>query len=317
MSSIVIVSDNPEKIPAVKHMQKKLEAQVLATRGYKASVERLPKNSFIYFDYSSFSDRQKTMLLKYLAEQEIFEYGIFDPLNEIEDPARLFHDGASDYIGKTLAKSAICKERIQDALGFYHSEEGKNGLTEKDYSWTDIVPGNEYPFIMLFMEIDILPQWKSKSGKHVIEKVMKQFYSHISKTFEPLGGKLWIHTDFGGLLLFPCNKTNGLIVRECVKLMINRVLISCEVYDYDALITYRLSLTSGETEYQVTGDTGTLISDSLNFIFHLGQRFTPKGTLIVTDDVLEIIPDGLKDLFVFEAEFQGKQAYSMVQQKPR
>ncbi|MBN2508858.1 MAG: hypothetical protein JXB03_01230 [Spirochaetales bacterium] len=316
MSSIIVISDNPDKLPFLSSLKDIHSVAVRNTKGYKPFLEQVSGHFFAYFDYSSFTVRQKTALLKFLKEQDFFEYGILDPLNEVQDPAKLFHDGASDYMGKNLVKSALPKERLSDALSFYHTEEAQEDDDGREYSWSDISPGNEYPFIMLFAEIDILPQWKTKSGKHLIENVVNQFYAHISRVFEPLGGKMWITTDSGGLLLFPRNTSNSGIVRECVRLMLNRALISCEVYNYDALITYRLSLTSGETEYQAAGDTGTLISDSLNFIFHLGQRYTPKGSLIITQDLQGLIPEGLSDLFVPEALFQGKQTYRMLSPSP-
>ena len=314
MIHIFLVSDTPGKLKLFDEKNLNQIFRVVPTKGYRGIIENTKESSFFYFDLSSFSDRQKTLLYKYLSQMDIHEYGIIDPQGEITDVASLFHSGASDYIGKKMKDTLLAPSRIEDALFFYRNPDtDEERSVFADHTWEEIRPGNEYPFIMMFIEIDILPQWKTKSDRNLIVKVMNSFYSHVANVFSPLQGKLWIKTDYGGLFLFPRNKTNMKIIEESVRLIINRVLISSEIYDYGTLMTYRISIDSGLTEYQPTGKTGTLISESINYIFHLGQRFTPKGNLIITQELMDIVPEGLKDFFIEEAEFQGRKVFRLLQ----
>ena len=140
---------------------------------------------------------------------------------------------------------------------------------------------------------------------------MDSFYVHTSKVFNSLNGKLWMKTDHGGLLLIPFDGKNCPVIETCFRLMLNQHIISSDVYGYNTLLKYKIAIDVGKTQYQEIGKTGNIISDSINYIFHLGQQYSNPGDFILTKDLYNLIPEGLKDSFSNIGLFQSKELYRM------
>ena len=289
---------------------------------YKTILRNTTQQTFVYVDISSFEKPEREKLINYITRQKRFDFGIIDPKNTISDPAVLFYHGASDYLGKDLLNLEAKTNRIKNAVDFYSVESIEDESTEipvfedmptmlSGHNWDNIKVGNEYTFCMLHIEIDILPEWAVKSGKEHIEEVMDFFYSHLNIIITPLNGRMWMKTDYGGLVLFPYDGSCTPIIIECIKLIMNRIIISAEEYTYSTILTYRMSLDIGNTKYLTSGNTGNIISDSVNFIFHFGKQYASTGNFYLTGRVHEDIPPGLIDIFCPSERFEDRSIYRM------
>lgn len=289
---------------------------------YKTILRNTTQKTFVYIDVSSFENSEREKLINYITRQKRFDFGIIDPKNSISDPAVLFYRGTSDYLGKDALKQEAKTNRIKNAIDFYsvetiEEEESENPFFEdmptmlSGHNWDNIKVGNEYTFCMLHIEIDILPEWATKSGKAHIEEVMTSFYGHIDKIITPLNGRMWMKTDYGGLVLFPYDGSCTPIIIECIKLVMNRIIISAEEYIYSTILSYRMSLDIGNTKYLTSGNTGNIISDSVNFIFHFGKQYASTGNFYLTGRVHEDIPPGLIDKFCPPERFEDRSIYRM------
>ncbi|MCK5200414.1 MAG: hypothetical protein KAR21_18785 [Spirochaetales bacterium] len=289
---------------------------------YKTILRTTTQTTFVYVDVSSFEDSERKKLINYITRQKRFDFGIIDPKNSISDPAELFYHGASDYMGKDVLKHEAKVKRIKNAIDYYSIESVEDELSAipvfedmptmlSGHNWDNIKVGNEYTFCMLHIEIDILQEWASKSGKAHIEEVMEFFYSHIDKIITPINGRMWMKTDFGGLVLFPYDGSCTSIIIECIKLVMNRIIFSAEEYTYSTILSYRMSLDIGNTKYLTSGNTGNIISDSVNFIFHFGKQYALPGNFYLTGRVHEDIPPGLMDKFCPSERFEDRTIYRM------
>ncbi|MDA3940090.1 MAG: hypothetical protein PF693_12425 [Spirochaetia bacterium] len=289
---------------------------------YKSILRNTNQNIFVYIDISSFEASEQKKIINYIIRQRRFNFGIIDPKDSITDSAELFHKGASDYIGKSLLTGEATAVRIKNATNFYSIEDIEEQISDSHifndipimrsgHNWDNIQVGNEYTFCMLHIEIDILSEWATKSGKAHIEEVMNFFYSHITRIIRPLNGRMWMKTDFGGLVLFPYEGSCTPIIIECIKLVLNRIIFSAEEYTYNTILTYKMAMDIGNTKYLTSGNTGNIISDSVNFIFHFGQQYAEPGNFYLTGRVKEDIPPGLLDYFYTGERFQNRTIYSM------
>jgi len=214
---------------------KSIELEVRENLDWKKLIRE--NGSMIYLDIGSLSPREARKAIRTLESQDSLTYGIVDPEGIIDDPADLFHGGASDYIGPDLLNKRLSLSRINQAMNFYpyvEDEEEESG----DLSWETIREGDEYPFYLLYAELDILPEWKTKSGSGFISGLLKTFETHLNRVFLPLGGQLWMKSDYGGLFLFPYSQGSTDIIPACMRLILNRVLISMEVFSYGTLLPY-------------------------------------------------------------------------------
>ncbi len=274
---------------------------------------------FAYIDLSGFSPAQKNKLMTFIFRQRKFDFGIIDPENRIKDPASLFFKGASDYIPKSALTGEISVKRVKEAVSFY-AQEGPESFPENQDTedgvrtgsdWNTIRTGQSYTFIFMFIEIDILEEWIANSGKTHLESIMDYFYSHLTEVINPINGRIWIKTKYGALVLFPYSGSATPVILESFKLMLNKLIISAEVYPFKTILSYRIALDLGTTTYMDRGNTGNIVSDSVNYIFHLGNQYIEKGNFYLTNRIFEDVPPGLTDYFVRSEDFQGKTIHRM------
>jgi hypothetical protein len=71
-------------------------------------------------------------------------------------------------------------------------------------------------------------------------------------------------------------------------------------------VEFTFALHYGQTTFQAPGKTGAVISESVNYIFHLGIKRANPGRLTISKDMPEeVLPDGLRDFFMDVEEFEG------------
>lgn len=310
MKRLILVTDRRDSLPCFDTVErsKSFEFEVRALKDLKNLLTN--GYTFLYLDIGTMKEREVRRTVRMLEAQEEVSYGIVDPNGIIPDPADLFHGGASDYIGPHMTGQKIPTARFLQAAEFYPVED-EEVSRDGDLSWADIREGEEYPFFFLYAEIDLVPEWKSKSGSGLISGVLKTFENHLCRVFAPLGGQLWMRNEYGALFLFPFSEGASDIIPVCMRLILNRVLISTEVYSYGQLLPYHFALDRGTTVYRRKDETGTLISDSVNFIFHLGQQHTPEGHFVLSDRVVDHIPEGLEECFIPHGEYHGRELRRM------
>ncbi len=83
------------------------------------------------------------------------------------------------------------------------------------------------------------------------------------------------------------------------------------IFVYSTILSYRMSLDIGNTKYLTIGNTGNIISDSVNFIFHFGKQYASPGNFYLTGRVHEDIPPGLLDNFSVSERFEDRTIYRM------
>lgn len=276
-----------------------------------------PPGSIIYADLSSFAKKEVPGILKFLARLADYRYAVIDPNGAAEDIAGLFHNGASDYIGKKIIKTGITRNRLQQAMDFqkleYEAEIKKLPKTNYVLSgsdWKNITQGRIYTFCFMFIELDYANEIKS-FGMEQFKKVIGSFRGYLEDLIKPINGKIWIWNDFGGLILFPFNGKKCDSIETALMLMINRKLLSAEIIQLDIMLSYRIAMHIGNTMYKSSGNTGTIVSDSINSIFHLGQKFAEAGNFYLTEDIFSMMPEGLTNCFIKAGQYEERNIFRM------
>ncbi|MFC1671112.1 hypothetical protein ACFL20_12045 [Spirochaetota bacterium] len=284
-------------------------------------VKKAAKGSLLYFDISGQTPANIKKALNSLSKLKEYRYGVIDSKGALKDVAELFQDGAVDYIGKELIKTGIPAKRLQKVLRFRSDDFGGNDSEEgdasarKDYiltgnDWKGIRSGKEYTFCFMFIELDNKKEIKA-SGPKKTQEFMQNFHDVIEDWVYDINGKIWMWMDFGGLILIPFDGKKCEAILSCFRLMIARKIISFEDFDNNMLLNFRIALHIGNTIYKERGDTGSIVSDSINSIFHLGQKFAEPGTFNLTEDIVKFIPKELYNYFSIFAEYEGRNIYKM------
>ncbi len=288
-----------------------------------------PSEDTVYLlDYASVSEDNQKKELNYLLKKEEVPRIIIDRKNDIDDPASILMKGC-DYLGSKFLKEGIKPARLNSYFDFYYgsgdesegvaagsekADSGKKNKTKhiavKD-GWKEIKSGKDYTFYMLFTEISIPAEWKKKSGSRHLNNLKQTFQALAEREASLCNGKVWIWNEYGGLILFPYTGVSCSPVIAAVKLLLNRVISSVEDFNLHTPIELRAAMHLGITTWKKRGNTGTIISDSLNSIFHLGSKYTPLNDFDITEDVyLELLPE-LKKLFSETGDFEGRKIYRL------
>ena len=290
-------------------------------------LPQIPKNPGIkpddqcYLDIYGLTQAQLGKALGLLKNSAVF-WGIIDPKGKVEDPALFFFRGASDYIGPALVKKGLSKKRFAAALSKPGDTKGPKKHTSdragtnkkiqklpagKFAGWKSIHPGKTESFFFLYF---------SFSGKltlrtHVGETVMAALKKHLRDVLQhylwEANALLWMETEESSLFLIPPRAANcRAAVEASLKMILNSHLIGIEKLSLGIPVEFTFALHYGKTIFQEPGKTGTVISETVNYIFHLGTKKAEAGRLTVSGHVpAEAVPDGLLDFFNPAGIFEG------------
>jgi hypothetical protein len=321
---IVVFSDNrnTEKCFSKIQKAKQYTVHIFSLSEIKKIVSNTQSGALIYIDVTNVDDRERDKALRFLSKLQGYRYGIIDPRGTIKDVAAQFHNGAADYIGKEVFKECITIKRLKNLVAYKEidvldkiEKEGAEPVTERyilsGKDWRTVKPGQEYTFCFMYIELDNQKELIKKYGPAHLDEFLRSFLELIENTVSPINGKIWMPFDFGALILFPFDGERCDAILTCFRLIMARKIISIERYDSRALLSYRIVLHLGNTIYRNRGNTGSIISDSINTIYHLGQKFAQEGNFYVTKELFEFIPGGLKRWFSPAGSFEGRETKRM------
>jgi len=255
-------------------------------------------------------------------------WGIIDPKGAVEDPALFFFEGGSDYIGPALVKKGLDKKRFavaqkaalaaaQASLDSRASkkelEQGQGGSSKAKLpggafeGWKSLRSGTNAPFLFLFISASENSKLPPSTKDSVFRTAKERLRDVLQQALSEANGLLWIETENNCLFLVPPRAPNAQAAVEAgLKLILNSRLIGIEKIMPPLNLNFTVALHYGQTVYHAPGKTGEIVSETVNYIFHLGAKKAEAGRLTISADVPEeAIPKELLDLFSPAGVFQG------------
>lgn len=288
----------------------------------RKTIKNTQSGALLYIDVTHLEEPERGKTLKFLSKLKDYHYGIIDPRGSVHDIAEQFHNGACDYIGRELFKEGFSQSRLKKVIELVTRDAAAGVKTEGDVpaskyilsgnNWDEIKPGNEYTFCFMFVELDNQKELVKKFGAAHIDSFLKSFQDLLERIVSPINGRIWMSLDFGALILIPFDGKKCDAILTSFRFIMARKIISIEEYDSKTLLSYRIALHLGNTIYKSRGETGTIISDSINSVFHLGQKFTEPGNFYLTKEISSFIPHGLKKWFVPVGKYEGRDIIRMI-----
>jgi hypothetical protein len=251
-------------------------------------------------------------------------WGIVDPLASIDDPAMLFFEGASDYIGPGAIDSGITKARVKAVLAFAALQSALNAIVgaradsepaaavpdPKDAfpGWKSAKPGTVYQFYFLYVAVTGQTNLKVRLGETAYAAFRDRLRTFIQQGFAEADPLLWMETEANSLYLIPPKVANvRAAVVECLRILVGTPLVGYEKFGLPFPIEFSFALHRGQSEYAPPGRTGTIVSDSVNFIFHLGSKRADAGRITIsTDAASDAITERFSDLFIGGGTYEGR-----------
>jgi hypothetical protein len=290
-----------------------------------------PKNRDIL--YLDISGMDKSALRKALGvlKKTAVAWGIMDPKGGVADPAEFFFLGASDYIGPKMIKEGLKEKRLAAALAWKipdgqeeKTEKAGGGILGKEgvpffrgiklppakfSGWSAVKAGTVAPFFFLFVSVTGgQGSIHNVLGEAAFTSVRNKLRVFLQQRFKSSLALLWMETESSSLLLIPPPLP---FIREALVSSL-RILMAAPVIGFENLgirfpVYFTFALHYGKTVYHAPGRTGTIISDAVNFIFHLGTKRAVPGRLTISSEIpAGVIPEGLADMFLKAGEFEGR-----------
>jgi len=324
---LYIFSDNNETIQSASKIKisKKYKIKIHEIKELRKSLRITPEPSIVYIDISDLDvDRKKT--INYLSKKDNLFFGIIDYKGKnISEISELYFSGAVDYIDKPLLNNIITENRLKRITAYLYkyrvdyiqeySQIPAVNFNKKNYiiaesGWNSIISGNDYTFVIMYIELDGIEDMKKNYGKKNLQIALSTFRKYIEKNLEPFGGKIWMWSGFGGLILFPFNG------KECQSIISGfRIILFKHIYDvedslFPHFISFRIAQHLGTITYK-KNNTGNIISENLNSIFHLGRIFAKSGNFYITEEMLHFSPKPLKTFFNSVGKFENHSIFRL------
>ncbi len=259
-------------------------------------------------------------LLTLVAANPGVRFCIVDPGGAVSDVAAVFHAGAVDYLGKSVLSRPPEAGRRKAVLA--HAGRVGNGLAEAataplelpaDASdgWAEIEAGQEHTFAFLLIEADDAEEMKLRHEPQNLAAAMGKFRGFIERIVTLHGGRLWMWSNFGGLVLFPLHQRSPQAPLCGLRILLSSIFYDSEESLLPGRLSFRMALSVGSTVYHEQ-ETGKIISDAVNSIFHLGRRYAQPGQFVITAEAYELVPQPMRPLFKPAGAYEGRRIHCML-----
>lgn len=272
-----------------------------------------PEDSIVFLDAAALPKRALAEAMDRLSSSRHLRWAIIDRTRILKDTALVFHLGGCDYIGADAEEGSIDLQRLDRAALFAsrmdpdtraHHSHRSHGSTFP--GWDALEEGKSYELLILFASIADAEGLRTRLGETRFARLKASAQALAASIAHDAGGLLWITDDRSFLLLFQPD-TCSQVMNSCLKVLANMRLISFEQFRLDQeSVSLSFSLRRAVLPWQKPGQTGTVIADALNYIFHLGRRFTPPGTIDLVDGLGSELPPRLASRLENAGDFEGR-----------
>jgi hypothetical protein len=299
----------------------------------KSVLSDLPADTLIYLDVSGLTKAARSRLLAATLNRAGRRVGIIDPKGSVRDVGALFHAGAVDYIGKPNGVSALTQRRIASVRSYASLvDPAPEGASRSDArlaapsktkagtarppvdsadAWEGIEDGEAHNFSFLYLEVDNVEEMRKHYEPDSLSRAMETFREFVLRMISPSGGRLWMWSRFSGLVLFPLRALDFPAPLCGLRILLSRVVFDAEDSPLPGSLSFRMALSIGSTFYY-SGDTGQVVSESVNSIFHLGRRYARPGQFLFTSEAAVLTPEPLSSCLTPAGTFEGRRILRML-----
>jgi len=291
-----------------------------------------------YIDISGLSDAElKKVITQIKKTCKDSLWGIIDPKGSVKDVSSLFFEGASDYLGAGLLKSSkgMDAKRLKDVLQWRRIYASAASVDNADKSagssdssgflksgiklpaassfpgWKKMQTGKSMPFYLLFCSLQGKVSLDSRLGEKVLSQVHKRFASLLVNSLKEADGLLWVDTGKDFLFLLPPRaKSAEAAIKACMGMIVASPLLVLESLGVTIPANFVFALHYGSINYKPPGKTGTVVSDAVNSVFHLGAKKAEPGRLTISGELPDVtVPKSCQDLFIPFGEYEGRKIW--------
>ncbi|MFW6312721.1 MAG: hypothetical protein ACOC2N_02425 [Spirochaetota bacterium] len=286
-----------------------------------AHADTVP-DSFLYLDADGTDSRTLKRRIRSLRDARPYRYGIIDPGDNVADVAELFQNAAADYVNARLLSAGVSTARLRRVVEFepipvlrsvnnHVPEHESHQIIASGTDWSGVREGDQYTFVMLYAGIDQAGDLRRTLSGSLLGSLRRRFSSMLENAFADFNARVWMWKEDEGLLLMPFDGRQIDAIVPALRLVLNRAPVNVDEFSRYGDLSWRIALHLGNTTYRSGGRTGEIVSESLNFLFHLGSQFVEPGGLAVTAPCYPLMPGGIRPLLNHRGEFESVHIYTL------
>jgi len=274
----------------------------------------------VYLDLEDVvSQRQDEIIGAFKARCEAASclWGLLDLAGDYHDPARAFFMGAVDYIGADPGLAAIQSKRIKAIEAWIKDSRGRPKESRTPAKapvsrgrfpgWKQVSPGDLRSFYLLYIAPNDQAAFKQRLGEQNYDALVSRLGALIQERLAGCDPLLWMQSEGSLLYLVPVEgKRPHCMIEGLLRLFLDLPVLAIERLSLPMPFPLVCALHKGEIPFVPPGATGSLISEAVNYIFHLGLKRAQPGQITLSFDTLSSIPESLADLFVCDGDFEGR-----------
>lgn len=327
---IHILTTRPRKLSKV---QERIPVELVRPGAdWTASFE---PGDLVYLDLEDVvPDRQADILESFASRcrENGCHWALLDVAGRFPDPARAFFAGAVDYIGTEPGLAGIQTKRLKliqawiDARAAASSAGSKRARTgngsraegrieragadgkRRFPGWKRLAAGERRAFHLLYIAPEDQAGLKRRLGEAQFDILVARLETQVRERLAACDPLLWMQSEGSLLYLVPVEGARpACMIEALLRFFLDLPLLAVERFALPLALPVVCAIHRGELPFVPPGSTGSLVSEPVNFIFHLGAKRAESGRISLSADARAAIPPVFGDLFVPQGSFEGRE----------
>lgn len=177
--------------------------------------------------------------------------------------------------------------------------------------WGYLKEGENYSFSFLSVDIVGNSNIQLKYPKDEIQIVYNKFYQLLSGIVKKYKGKIWNWAGDGGIVAFYLDDKLQDAVFCAMEIQLRMNLFNMDRNDnrFEEFIRLRIAAHEGLTIYKE--NKGMILSDAINYVAHLEKGGTDPGTVSISRNIYNNIPERMQKQFTHKGIFEEIDYYNI------
>ncbi len=175
-------------------------------------------------------------------------------------------------------------------------------------NWGALRDGKNYHTTVASIDLVQSSELARRYGQRKMKKMLYQFREFMKQKLRYYDGRIWSWGGDGGIVSFAF-KNSEIRAAQCALDLQRTVRVFAGSPDYplDEAIGLRIGIDCGPVTFH--HDTGSIISDTINFAAHIEKKSTPAGHVGISEAMLTRLPDRIADVFTTEDDLEKRSVF--------
>ena len=183
----------------------------------------------------------------------------------------------------------------------------KDSMTDSP-NWGVLKENKQYPISVLSIDIAGNSELIKKYGDSKMQKLYALLWARVKSKLHSYKGRIWSWAGDGGIIAFAFRGNPWNSVKFAIEIQAALPLFYFgPSYPIADPIELRIGIDFGKIKFR--GETGSIISEAINYASHLEKQVCAPGKIAISEVVYKEIGKAADSFFEKHSVFEGRQCY--------